>query len=492
MKFRLRPFFQDISLTFITEAIILIAFFFIYRLIAKNFGPEGVGEYSLVKKVIGFLQPVLLLGLWIGIPRYIAMSRNEKERSAYIKGGILIVASLTFIFLVFVNLFKDYFAQIFFGNTDYTNLVFPFSLFLTGSVLHSLAYSYFRGCLFVKTFNSLQIVNLALVPIIILIFFQNITMERLISLIGITAFIISFIFSLFFVKELFVRSDKLQFKNSLKELLRYSFPRFMASFVYAGLISLPPIFAAHFSSIKEVGYLSVGQSLLSAIGVAVVPLCLILLPKVSEMIAQKRDAEIKENLNYLIGATIQTSIFICLQLIIFTDVIIKYWLGLEFIPAVPVMQIVFLSIIIYFFGGATGSILEASKVRPINLINTCISLGIFLMISGILLFLIKVFSPIISLSIAFTSGLFCLGTLTYISLRKIYPEKLIRDLNYFLIAICINILLGAVSILIKPHIASIFLYFIIFEALISIIYLLVLWLLRMDWLRKIPEKIFLE
>ncbi|GAH59283.1 unnamed protein product, partial [marine sediment metagenome] len=63
MRFKLKPIFRDIFLTFIAEAIVLIGFIFIYRLIATNFGPEGVGKYSLIKKVIGFLQPLLLLGL---------------------------------------------------------------------------------------------------------------------------------------------------------------------------------------------------------------------------------------------------------------------------------------------------------------------------------------------------------------------------------------------------------------------------------------------
>jgi len=48
----IKTFFKDVSLTFIIEAIVLVGFFFIYRLIAKNFGPEGVGEYSLVKRII--------------------------------------------------------------------------------------------------------------------------------------------------------------------------------------------------------------------------------------------------------------------------------------------------------------------------------------------------------------------------------------------------------------------------------------------------------
>ncbi|MBA7499767.1 hypothetical protein ES704_02514 [subsurface metagenome] len=47
MKFKLRPIFKDIALTFITQAIVLVSFFFIYRLIAKNFGPDACfNKYS--------------------------------------------------------------------------------------------------------------------------------------------------------------------------------------------------------------------------------------------------------------------------------------------------------------------------------------------------------------------------------------------------------------------------------------------------------------
>jgi len=492
MKFKLRPFFKDVTLTFITEAIVLVAFFFIYRLIAQDFGPEGVGEYSLIKRLIGFFQPLLLFGLWVGIPRYIAMSQDKEQRAGYLKASGLIVAAFTFVFLIFINLFKDYFAKIFFGTVDYTNFVLPFSLFLAGLTLHSLVYSYFRGRLFVKTFNLLQVINLGLVPIGILVFFKDVTIEEVITLIGTSIFLIAFIFSLFFIKDFFFHIKKWRFINLLKELFYYSFPRFIASFVYAGLLSLGPIFAAHFASIQEVGYLSVSQSLLSTMGVAVAPLGLILLPKVSNLISQGRENEIKENLNYLIGAAIQCSIFITFQLMIFTDIIIKYWLGPEFFSAIPVMRIVFLSLLFYFFCGAVGNILEASKVKPINMINLSVSLGIFLILSGILLFLLKLFSPIISISIAFTSGLISLGVLTYVSIRKIYPEKLNKDLNCLLIAITINVLLGGVAFLVKPLVISKFYYLIFLEVLLGFVYLSILWLLKTDWLRKIPEKILLK
>jgi len=486
---KLRPIFRDISLTFIAEAIVLVGFIFIYRLIARNFGPEGVGEYSLVKKVIGFLQPVLFLGLGVGIPRYIAMSRDKEQRSSYLKAGGLTVVIFTFISLIFINLFKDHFATVFFGGMKYRDLILPFSLFLAGLILHNLVYSYFRGRLFVKTFNSLQVINLSLVPIIILIFFKNITISKLIILIGSNTFIIAFLFSLSFIKDLFAPIKKSQLKNSLKELFCYSLLRVPGDFALAGLFSLGPIFAAHFTSIQEVGYLSVSQSLLIGMCGMVAPLGIVLLPKVSLLTAQGEQETIKKNLNLFIAAVFQCSIFICIQLLIFTDTIIKYWLGPEFSGTIPVMRIALLSAIFYTFYIAMRTILDAIKIKPLNTINISISLGTFLLIAGMLLFIFKFFIPVISLSIAFSSGLACLGILTYISIRKIYPENLKNDLGHLWIATIINLLLAGVAMSTKPFVTSRLYYLIGFEIFLGIIYLSILWLMKMDWLRQIPKRI---
>jgi hypothetical protein len=116
-------------------------------------------------------------------------------------------------------------------------------------------------------------------------------------------------------------------------------------------------------------------------------------------------------------------------------------------------------------------------------------LGVFLIVGGILLFLIKPFSQIISLSIALTSAISCLGILTYNSIRKIYPEKLKKDLNYLWIAILINVLLGSIAIFAKSFVASRLYYLVLFEVLVGAIYLSILWFLRMEWIREIPKRI---
>lgn len=489
-KFKLKPFFKDIFLTSITQAIILIAFFFIYRLIAKNFGPEGVGEYSLVKRVVGFLQPFLFLGLSAGIPRYIAISSTEEKKNSYVKAGGLVVVIFTFVFLIFINIFKELFAEIFFGTIEYINLVLPFSFFLAGLTLHSLVYSYFRGYLLIKTFNFLQLINLTLVPIGVLVIFRGITIDKLITLIGIIAFAIALIFLLFSINNFFINIERLQFKDSLKKLLHYSLPRVPGDLALAGLLSLGPILAIHIASIREVGYLSISQSLLSIAGTAIAPLGLIILPRVSSLIINGGEKIIKDNLSFLIGAILQLSIFISLQFIIFADVIIKYWLGPEFSEAVIVIRIIFFSGVFYIFYLAIRSIIDAVEIRPLNAINTFISLGVFLFLVAILLFLFKTFTPIINLSVATASGLICLGILTYISIRKIYPEKTKKDFNYLWIAVTLSVLLGSVAILIKPFAVSNLYYLIGFIMSINIIYLLILWLLRMEWIRQVFRGIF--
>jgi len=490
MKSKLRPIFRSILLTYIAQAVILVGALFIYHLIGKSLGPEGVGEYSLIKRAVSLLSPLLLLGLGMGIPRYVAMSRDREQRSAYMRAG-LVAIFFTLIFSIFLCSFKTRFSLIIFGDTEYVVLILPLTLFLAGSILHSLVYSYFRGRLLVKIFNSLHIMNLGVSPVLILLLFNDITIEGVITLMGIATVGISVVFFLLFGEECFIHIGKLQLGRSLGTLLRYSVPRIAGSFALAGFFSLGPILAGHFASIEAAGYLSISETLLSTVATAIAPLGLILLPKVSSMVAQGETEKLQEHLNYLIGASIQLSIFASVQLVIFSDTIIQYWLGPEFLGAIPVMRIVASSTFFYLFYRTVGSILDAARVKPINTINLSISLGLFLAVSGILLLSVKSIPPIIVLSIGVTSGLICLGGLSYVSVRKLYSGQIRQDLYYLVTAIGINAMLAGIAVLAKPFVVLRAYYFIGFEILAGTMYLSILWLLKMDWLRKAPERVLL-
>ena len=488
MKIKLKNLFKDISLTYVTEFIVLISFFYIYRLIGIYFGPKGVGEYSLIKKTISFLQPILLLGFGVGLPRYIAVSKNQKETNGYIKSSILMVTILSIIFIIVINLFSAGFSKLFLGSKSYDYLVLPISFLLIGGNIHNLIYSFFRGKFYVKTFNILQIINSALAPIIILLLFKNINIGKFIIFVGIANLMTSIVFYLFFNKDYFVGFKDLELKKSLIDLIKYSLPRLIGDFTLGAIISLGPILASHIADIEQVGYLSISQSLLNSVGVAIAPLGLILLPKVSNLITSGRESELNENLNILIISVIQLSMFISMQMIIFSDAIIKYWLGNNFIKAIPLMKIIFSSITFYSFYISMRSILDASKIKPLNTINLLISLAFFLIFSVIFM-LFKLNSKIIILATSLSISLGILGILTYFSVRKIYKGNYLKDFNSFIVAILINFVLCGLISLIKRFIISNILYIIITEILAAIIYLVILWLLKMDWIRKIIKLI---
>lgn len=491
MTFRLKVIFKQFFFTYFAQVIILIATLIIYRMIAHNFGPEGMGKYSLIKKVAVFLESALLLGLAVGLPRYIAISQKKIQRAAYLKIAWLIACVNLSIFLIFVNLFKEGFAKIFFGQSNYTNLILPFSSLLVGLMFCSLVYSYFRGRLFVKTFNFFQLIYLILIPLISFLLLKNSSIEKVITVIGIDLLLISCVFLLPLTRELFLSIPKKQLKESLKKLMRYSIPRLPADFALNGLFALGPIIAAHFITIQEVGYLSISQNLIHITGMAIAPLGIILLPQVSALIiGGGKEKVIKAKINLFIPALIQCSIFLCFQLVLFTKVIVKFWLGSEFFPAVPLMRLMSISVIFYIFYVGMRSILDAVKIKPLNTINLFISLGVFLGTGGILLFLIRSFSVLLSLGLAFTLAMVCLGVLTYIVVKKIYHTSIKRDLYCLWIAIFINFLLGGIAIIMKAFVSSNLYYFLVFEIFLSIIYLLILWLLKMEWIRQIPSSIF--
>lgn len=489
MNFRLRPFFKDVALTFVTQFVVLVSFFYGFKLVATSFGPQGVGEFSLVKRVIGFIQPVLLLGLGIGLPRYISLSKLAAQRGGYIRAGAIVISFFTIGALVLMNLMSGSFSNIFFGDSSYSALIMPVSVLLAGLMLHAMVSSCLRGMLLAGAFNLLDIINLALVPIIVLLFVNNLTVAKLVGLIGVATFAISFGFSLLFFKDMFLWDGIECLLHSLRELAIYSFPRFINSLVYAAFFSVGPILAAHFVSMRDVGYLSVSQSLLGTVGAIISPLGILLLPKIASLISQKREPEIKENLGYLIGATIYFSIFVFLQMFVFADSIIAFWLGPDFVDATLILRIVLCSIPFFLFCGTAGTILEAAQVRPINLINLSLSFLLSLVMAVVFLFFVRPYSPVIVISAAFTLGLICFGLLSYIAIRELYPDDYSEDWRSLRGAAVINAAFALISVAVKPIVSADALRLLAFEFLLACVFLTILWLMKTTWIRVIPEKV---
>jgi O-antigen/teichoic acid export membrane protein len=214
---------------------------------------------------------------------------------------------------------------------------------------------------------------------------------------------------------------------------------------------------------------------------------ILLLPKVSELVAKGQTKIVSDNLGFFIPALLQCALFFLVQLFIFTDVFVKLWLGSDFLPMVPLIRIMLVSLVFYALYVSVRSILDAVDPKPLNTINLLISLFVFFSITGFLLLMKIGDSLAMHLSVAFTAGLIILGLLTYRSLREKFPINIKRDLNNFFLALLANIPFVAAAIILKFTVDISLYLLVMIEVIFGISYLIILRILKVEWLCRLSE-----
>jgi len=489
MKFNIRPFTKMILLTFFAEMSVALAFFLIYRLIGDHFGTGGVGEYSLIKKLAGFLVPVLFAGIGIGLPRYIAVAQSRAERGSYLKAALIFVAATVFLSFLILNAFPAKFSKLFFGSENYAAFIFPLSIFLIGNAAHILTYCYLRGRLKVKLFNLLQIVNLAIIPIVLLINF-NFSLEKFVFCYGIVIFSTSVFLILFFVGDFFCSYRDVEFRKKFSELIIYSAPRVGADFALFGILLLGPIYAAHFSSLEDAGFFAIGQSLVVSAGSIISPLGIILLPKISQLASRQGAESLAGDVRNFIKAILFFSFFLFFQISIFLDLIIKFWLGDNFSGAILPAQLLFFAAVPYMFYISARDLLDAFEKKSINTINLMITLFLYILISSVLI-IGNNFLPIISLSAAFSLAILLLGLLSYQSLNKIFKRRNISDILFIAKYLTINLILAAFALFSRPFLGNSLVSLLFFELAIGGIYCATLIIFKEKWALAVISRLMI-
>lgn len=489
MKADIRPFAKMVLMTFFAEMSVALAFFLVYRLIGDEFGISGVGEYSLVKKLAGFLVPVFFAGIGIGLPRYIAIAQSRAERGSYLKVALLFVATTVFLSFLILNAFPVKFSKLFFGSENYVAFIFPLSVFLIGNAAHILVYCYLRGRLKVKLFNLLQITNLALIPVALLCGF-DFSLEKFVFYYGIAIFLTSAFLILFFAGDFFHSHKNTEFRKKFSELMAYSAPRVGTDFALFGILLMGPIFAAHFSSLEDAGFFAIGQSLVISAGSIISPLGIILLPKISQLAARQGVESLAGDVRNFIKAILFFSLFLFFQVSIFLDLIVRFWLGDDFSGAILPAQLIFFAAVPYMFYIGARDLLDAFEKKSINATNLMITLFLYILISSVLI-IGNNFLPIISLSAAFSLAILLLGLLSYQSLNKIFKRRNISDILFIAKYLTINLILAAFALFSRPFLGNSLVSLLFFELAIGGIYCATLIIFKEKWALAVISRLMI-
>ncbi|MDL2122045.1 MAG: hypothetical protein LWX51_02955 [Deltaproteobacteria bacterium] len=412
---------KDYILTIIVQFMVLASVFLVYKLAAEFLGTDGFSGYALSRRTISLIQSALLMGLGVGIPRYIAYgyaNPDQKNPDAYFISALFILAPVVFIFFIFFNLFNGTFSYIFFGSSDYSYLILPITCMIIGNILHALCYSYFRGRLMMMRANLLQAINMGIIPPAVFFLFGK-TLSSVLTVTGIIWILISLIFSLF----LPVRSrecDPRKMITYAKEIIGYSIMRVPGDFALSTLLALPAILTAHMTGVREAGFVAFGTVVFNMGGYFFAPISTILLPKASHMIARADYEGLKYDLKRMLIFAICLTTLGVMILEIFTDQLIEIYLKENFFETIMIVRVIAIGIVPYAVYILLRSIIDASYVRPINAINIVISL--FLFIIGVLLVVLFKMNYIYIVGI-FVISIYVLGILSLFVVRTIFKRN---------------------------------------------------------------------
>jgi O-antigen/teichoic acid export membrane protein len=418
---KVRPFFHDLGLTAVTEFTVLVAAILLVSIFGRILGAAALGEYLLLRRVVSWLQGVVQLGLGTALTRYVAHAVHKQDGTPkvyfLITLGISLLATMT-LGITFWCL-KPIIARLLFGSVAMRHLIMPLTLMLFGLAMHAAVYGYYRGYLSMHLANGVEFCNLAVAPLLsITLLSRTQSVAAIVNLIGIVMCLFSTMFALpiFLLK---VKNTVVDLRLRAAEMLNYALPRFVGDVSLGGLMALPPIIASHYVAMNRLAYLLLGASMLTVFGTSVTPIGIILLSKASMMLALGRAEDLRTRLDYLVAAVLELSVFGCLQLVVFADVVIRVWVGPSFIQGTLVVRLLLLAVPFYVFYVALRSVVDAVSVIAYNTRNLLMVLGGLLIFVPPLVVLVPTPFVLDSIALAWVGSLAALGWLTARTLRKL-------------------------------------------------------------------------
>lgn len=404
-------------ITFGVEFLIMIISVLLFKIIAIKFSEIGFAEYTINKRLISFLMPLLMIGLGVSLPKFLSIETKEKQLEIHYT-SILIVSILFLLSLLLGYLFSSYFSQLVFGDINHEKICIAILFFVYSLMLHACIYNYFRGKFNYKISSLLQFINLGLLPIIIAFFSHSILQYFII--LSLSTIIVLLFTNIKLIPILKLRY--LVFVNTAKRLLNYGTQR-MPGDVFLGLFTAIPTFiASNYFSLTIAGNISFCLSLFNIVIALMSPVNIILLPEASKIVYEKNFILLKSISRKLLLLSIGIGIISMITIYFFGENILILFNITNYVETNKFLIIIFSGVIGYSIFSIIRSIIDAYYVRArmsvIIILSFVIFIVILLFVKSLNLFTIE------NTLICFSICINILGLLTYYSLTKIYKSIL--------------------------------------------------------------------
>jgi O-antigen/teichoic acid export membrane protein len=353
--------------------------FVIFRVANERMADIAFSEYTLSRRNISFLQPLLMIGLGVAVPRYVSI---HPKRDSFLPASLILMTIVSLLFLLVLTLGSGLFSNLFFGDGTYQNYILPLCILLIGYGYHAILYGYLRGKKEVYFSNLIQLVNIGFLPISVLLYTQNV--QQLLLLNGVFLLISCLIFGLYVFIKRQIQIDFQSCWEDAKLMLNFGLPRILGDFALLSMLTFPTYIVLSLQkNVLTGGDVAYSITLLNLVGAAFGPLSLVLLPEIGGFLAEKRIDLIKKRFYVFVLLGIILTLIGYLTFYFFHEFILKLLLGKDHRNEIfDIAQIVLLGSFGYVLYIILRSFLDAIHVKAKNATNLMIALTVYIAMAG--------------------------------------------------------------------------------------------------------------
>ncbi len=397
--------------TFLAEGVVVGGYLLAFKLIAVFAGTEGFGEYSLSRRTLSLLMPLVLLGADLGLTRYVAYAETEKSGKSpgYASASLIVLAAGVGALSAVLLAASAFWSHVFYGSASHASLVLALPVLLAGGGLHSIAYGYLRGLQRIQAANVLIAINMGLLPLGAILLFHGSVVSILYAM-GIGWSLAS---ALVLVRLPFGLAD---IKDRLRELTRFGVPRMPGDLFSLLIFSMPGILIAQVANLRVAGIVAFGVAAVSMIGSSLTPISFLLLPTAARLLAAGKVRQLRTEVVEVVGLTLAGTLIVVVLLEVFAAPILTIYLGPSFSADVDVLRLTLLGALPWAAYVTLRSVIDAQHVRPINARNLAISFLFALVLTFVLR---RVADPTTSALLAFVFALWLLAGLSMLEVNRI-------------------------------------------------------------------------
>lgn len=378
--------------------------------ISRRLGEPSLGAYALERRAMALIQPIVLLGITVAAPRYIAGLRPEDRsgRRAQATSGLTVVTAAAGVLALAMALLPETVAAAAFGDEHAVGLARALAFFVFSTAVYQVVYSTLRGYMINGPANLLELLVVGALPLAAAIAGPR-DVADLVEALSAAILLCAAVWAAIWLRDR-IGASVARVRAAAATQLRFGIVRTPGDLAVVGLFSLGPVLVAHVGTPREAGYASVVLSSLNLISIAAIPLSTLLLPRVA---AHERTGEARGSPRYrfLWNATVDVGIGLCGLLVAASALIIAVWLPSRPDEAVLGQQLAALGIPGYVVYLVFRSYLDALHVRPYS--SYAALAGLTVMALGLVAVALEAIEPVVGVSIAAALGLTATGLVTW-------------------------------------------------------------------------------